>query len=360
MSSLIVEVCKIKEILPHSGADLLEIAVVKGWEVIIKKDSYKTGDLVIYIPVDSILPVDMADKLGVRNYLKGKNKDRVGCAKLRGIMSYGLIVSNENNYEEGYDCLKELNIIKYEPPVRAMAGDAAPEDALFTRYTEIENIRNFPNIFEDGEMVVATEKIDGSNQRSQIAISPDGTIEWKAGSHKLKRKMPLEDEIENNIYWFPQTINSVKNLLNHLKNEVNFTATLYGEVYGRVRGGHKSLHYGKPGTLNFAAFSLKIDGKYVSWSYFEALCDRFHVPTVPVVDIFSFSVERAKELATGDSLLAAENGAKHMREGIVLCAFEERDEIDTRRAILKMLNPEYLILKNKSYAKGEATDFTDV
>jgi len=209
--------------------------------------------------------------------------------------------------------------------------------------------------------------VHNSNNRVGFEISEpdqDGSVyvEMKAGSNKLKRKRPPTEKMAENIYWFSQSLDSVKGLLNHLAEDVGVkkTVVLYGEVYGRVRGGHKSLHYGKPGTLNFAAFSLKIDGKYVSWDVFKRLCEIFDVPTVPVVGIFPFSMERARELATGDSLLAAKNGTKHMREGIVLCAFEERDEMKTRRAILKMLNPDYLILKNKSYAKGEATDFTDM
>jgi len=365
-SSLIVEVCKIKEIIPHKNADLLEILVIKGWECISKKGEFKVGDSVVYIPVDSVLPVELADRIGVRNYLAGKNKDRVKCAKLRGEMSYGLIIPNEENWEVGTDVREFYNIEKYNPPVRAVAGDAAPQDPLFDKYTDIENIKNFPDIFEEGEMVVVTEKIDGSNDRIGFELvekdgsTPTGTIDWKAGSHRLKRKEPeTKEEMKTNIYWFPHTLEPVKKLLLHLAFKVKKTATLYGEVYGRVRGGHKSMHYGKPNSLNFAAFSLKIDGKYVNQNYFESLCKEYGVPMVPVIAITKFNIEEMKKLSTGPSILAKENGADHIREGVVICSVEEREEWECSRAILKMLNPDFLLMKNKREAKGEVVDFVD-
>jgi len=361
-SSLIVEVCDIKDIIPHKNADSLEICVIKGWECIVKKDTYKVGDLVVYIPVDSVLPIELADRLNVRNYLKGKNKDRVGCAKLRGEMSYGLVIDNEENWELGADVSEQLNITKYEAPIRMTAGDASPEDPLFDKFTDIENIRNFPDVFKEGEIVVVTEKIDGSNNRAGFELktldNDEIFIDFKAGSHKVKRKTPTE-EMENNIYWYSQTLPSVKNLLLHLSLKVKKTATLYGEVYGRVRGGHKSMHYGKQNSLNFAAFALKIDGKYINWVEFIKLCDRFNVPIVPVVDIVPFNMNKIKELSQGRSILAAENGADHLREGVVVLPLEEREDYDCGRVILKVINPDFLLMKNKKEDEGEEVDFKD-
>ena len=334
MSSLIVETCKIREIKIHKNADSLEIVLVKGWECIVKKEVYNIGDIVIYIPVDSILPIELADRLNVRNYLKGKNRDRVGCAKLRREMSYGLIIDNENNYEEGHDCTEELGICKYEPPIRTVAGDAAHADPLFDKFTDIENIRNFPDVFKEGEMVVITEKIDGTSSRNGCSIK-NGLIEWKAGSHRVKRKKPVEEEIKNNTYWFPFTIKGVKELLSHVVENkmVKVSVTLYGEVYGRVRGGHKSMHYGKQNSLNYVAFALKIDGCYVDRKVFSELCERFDVPQVPLVDMIPFNMEKIKELASGKSILADMNGVDHIREGIVVCPITEREDYDCGRVI---------------------------
>lgn len=56
MSSLFkVPLTKIIDIKPHSNADSLELATVYGFQVIVKKGMYKVGDLVVYVPVRSIV-----------------------------------------------------------------------------------------------------------------------------------------------------------------------------------------------------------------------------------------------------------------------------------------------------------------
>ena len=135
-SSLIVEICDIKNIAKHPNADLLDIALIKGWECVVKKDEYKMGDSVIYVPPDTLVPDEIAEKYNLRNYLVGRNKDRVKCIRLRGEMSYGLILPNEENLSVGTDVTEKYDFKKYEPPLRTMAGDAAPSDPLFDRFTD--------------------------------------------------------------------------------------------------------------------------------------------------------------------------------------------------------------------------------
>lgn len=369
-SSLIVNVCEVKRVYPHKNADRLELAEIKGWQTVIGKGQYKAGDIVVFIPPDTLVPEALADELGIRNYLGGKDKTRVKTVRLRGEMSFGLAVDvpDDRKWEVGYNCASDMNIEKYEPPMRATAGDAAPEDALFTRYTDIENIRNFPDVFEEGETVIATEKVDGSNDRIGISFSilEDGTetYEWKAGSHALKRKRPDAEGMKENIYWHPYNLEGVRKMVQHLHDDDggNNEVILYGEIYGRVRGGHKSLHYGKPNSLNFVAFDIKLNGNYVSWCELVNSCEAFGVPYVPIVAEFDFSIEKAREFSTGDSLLAKRNGMEepHMREGIVLKPIDERRDPAFGRVVVKFLNDDYVILKNKAYDKGEVTDFTDV
>jgi len=375
-SSLIVSVCEVKEVRNHPAADRLDLAIIKGWQVVTGRDQYKVGDVVIFIPPDTLVPSELADKLNIRNYLGGKDKTRVKTVRLRGEMSFGLAIDvpDDRNWEVGYNCASDMNIEKYEPPIRATAGDAAPEDALFTRYTDIENIRNFPDVFKEGEPVIATEKVDGSNQRCGISFSilEDGTetYEWKAGSHALKRKRPDEEDMKENIYWYPYNLKSVRDMVEYLHTHGSIKSNkighheviLYGEIYGRVRGGHKSLHYGKANSLNFVAFDIKIDGDYIDFGDFIALCNKYNVPTVPVIASFNFSIEKAKFFSTGESILAKQNGMEepHMREGIVIKPLKERRDPAFGRVVVKFLNDDYVILKNKAYDKGEVTDFTDV
>ena len=73
-------------------------------------------------------------------------------------------------------------------------------------------------------------------------------------------------------------------------------------------------------------------------------------------------INKAKILSTGDSLLAFKNGMEepHMREGIVIKPVRERRDPAFGRVVVKFLNDDYVILKNKAYDKGEVTDFKDV
>ena len=103
-------------------------------------------------------------------------------------MSYGLVVDCEDEkWEIGKDLSEHYGITKYEPPIRCQAGDAAPQDPYFEKFTDIESIRNYPDIFQPNELVVLLEKIDGTNCRLGMGMGPDETIIWKAGSHKVPR-----------------------------------------------------------------------------------------------------------------------------------------------------------------------------
>jgi len=369
-SSLIVEVCKIKDVKNHPGADKLDLAIVKGWQVVVGRDQFKEGDLIVYIPMDANIPAELADKWNVRQYLGGPDRSCVRCARLRGEMSYGLIMPNENNWAEGEDVAEHYGITKYIPPVRAVAADAAPRDILFPAFTDVENINNFPDSFVEGEDIIATEKVDGTNCRVGFTIARDGLIDIKAGSMTYRRMMPLLWDLPSNPYWYPWTLNPVVNLLKYYKRvlEKEFddnsldvrNITLFGETYGgSIRGGHKSMDYGTPNNYGFAAYGINVDGTFLDWEQFEALCKRFQVPTVPVIGRGKFNLKVIQTFAAGNSVIAEVNGKEQIREGVVIYPVKERRDPKLGRCILKVLNPDYLILKNKGAEKGEVVDFKD-
>jgi RNA ligase (TIGR02306 family) len=376
-SSLIVEVCKIRDVKNHPKADRLDLAIVKGWQVVVGRDQFKEGDLVVYVPMDAVVPTELADKWNVRNYLGGQENDRVKCARLRGEMSYGLIMPKEYDWVEGEDVSNYYGITKYVAPVRTTAADAAPRDISFPAFTDVENINNFPDSFVEGEEVVVLEKIDGTNDRVgfEMSVIRNGEsvtyeVHLKAGSMSYKRTMPALWDLASNPYWFPWTLDPVVKMLKYysgvIKKEFEDSLletrniTLFGEVYGgSIRGGHKSMDYGTPNNYGFAVFGLMIDDMFMNWEKLESLCGRFKVPTVPVISKTTFNMESLRSLATGNSLLAQQNGKEQIREGIVIYPVEERRDPKVGRCILKMLNPDYLILKNSRADKGEVVDFKD-
>lgn len=353
MSSVIVEVVEIEDVQPHTNADRLFLTQIKGWQTVIKKlddgsPQFAPGEKVVYIPPDSTLPREMAEKLGVVNYLSERtniNGDRelvVKRVRLRGEPSYGFAIAPENpDWEVGTDVREHYGIGKYMPPVKFDAGDAEPVHPRFQRYTDIENLRNYPDSFTAGEEVVVTEKIHGTNARI-------GYVEGKlvAGSHGLQRKRPEPEKLATNTYWFPATLPPVMNLLDELK-EGHPQVILYGEIYGaRVQ----KLHYGQRAGLGFAAFDLCIDDRYVDYDEFKALCDKHGVPTVPLLGRGEYSLDFIKDLSRGKTVLPDQ----HIREGVVVKPVHERLDPKIGRLVLKYLSDDYLL--SDKLTAADATD----
>lgn len=329
MSSLLVEIVKINDVKLHPDADILEIAKVKGWECIVRKGEFKRDQTAIYIPIDSVLPKELSDMIGVTNYLKN---GRVRTVKLRGIYSQGLLVnqtvlsrdSEISNLKVGDNVADILGITKYEPPIPiTFNGKQRKDDPRFYRYTDIENIKNFPGILrERNEEVVITEKIHGSNFRAGIINN-----EIMVGSHNCNF-----EEDDNNLYWQiakkSGTIETLLGLKKYMEN-VRF----YGEIYGK---GVQKLHYDRNDkTILF--YDIMYKDKYMNYDDFLDFCKSHYILTVPELFRGIWNVELMK-LAEGPSTIA-----KHVKEGIVIKPVRERYDRKVGRVVLKHLNPSYLL-----------------
>jgi RNA ligase (TIGR02306 family) len=173
-TKIIVEVCRVEAIGKHANADKLDIAQIKGWQVIVPKDSLVVDTKVIYFPPDSLLPQEWTDKFGVTKYCNIKPDGvRVRSAKLRNEYSHGFAVDATqvpeiNSWEVGVDVADIFGARKYEPPIKVTSGDMMVQNPLLVKFTDIENWRNFPDVIQDGEMVVISEKVHGANDRTGV------------------------------------------------------------------------------------------------------------------------------------------------------------------------------------------------
>ena len=57
MERKLVSPVVIDDIQPIAGADLIEVATVKGWKLVVKKNEFNIGDHAVYCEIDSFLPV---------------------------------------------------------------------------------------------------------------------------------------------------------------------------------------------------------------------------------------------------------------------------------------------------------------
>lgn len=353
MSSVVVEVVRIEAIRPHTNADRLFLAQIKGWQTVIRKledgsPEFAVGERVVYIPPDATLSRELAERLRVGTYLSektslsGERELVVRRVRLRGEPSYGLVVRPDDPcWPVGADVKEHYGIGKYMPPVRYRAGDSEANHPLFERYTDIENLRHFPDLIEDGVEIVVTEKIHGTNLRI-------GVVEGKtlAGSHGLQRRRPEPENLAAHTYWFPILIPSVAAMLEAL-GQRHRQAILFGEAYGsRVQ----KLDYGQKGRLGFAAFDIHADGAYLDYDVFLALCREYGVATVPELARGTYSLDFVKGLAGGGTTLPG----SHIREGVVVRPTRERFHPRVGRVIFKYLNDDYLL--DDKLSAADSTD----
>jgi len=58
MERKLATIRQITNIRPIDGADMIELATVGGWNVVVGKDvGHKVGDMVVYCEIDSFLPI---------------------------------------------------------------------------------------------------------------------------------------------------------------------------------------------------------------------------------------------------------------------------------------------------------------
>lgn len=342
MSTLLVEVTTIEELNPHSKADLLEIAKIKGWQVVVQKGAFTQGQKVLYFLPDTLLETEVSDALGVTKYL---SKGRVRAIKLRGEPSFGFVVPAQETDVLGDNLAARFNATKWEPPV-TQVEDAESEDPMFPRYLDIEALRNFPRVLVEGEEVVYTEKIHGTNCGLCIVKQPDSTLVRMARSHSLRRKQP--EDISKSRYWFAWGIPEVEAFMLHMAVRHNAVA-IYGEVYGS--GVQKKFDYDtKNSRPAFRAFDVWVDGNWLPFEEFEKLMKHFNVPMVPVLERGSFSIKRAEELAEGKSTL----GEGTTREGVVVRPIVPRYDPKIGFVALKQVSTAYLLKADEAAEKGEA------
>lgn len=345
MSTLHCDVCEVSNVREHPNADRLEVAEVKGWQVVTGKGCHTNGDLVVHVPPDALVPRPRAEEWGVDQHLSWqaryaeKDLGRVRVARLRGEMSYGFLVSAPGGASVGSDFADEWGIEKWEPPVELTSGDQEVDHPMFHRYTHIENWRNWPGMFPDpDEYVVATEKLHGTNCRVGLLVE-DGEETWFCGSHNTRKKLDC-----GSLYELPlrgDLGEKVRDLLRAYLGGNNGCAVLFGEVYG---GRVQDLRYGKTDP-EFAAFDLTVNGEYVDGSYLFCRCLVRGIPTVPMLYHGAFCGLDVHALASGNTTI---EGGDHVREGIVVKPIHERRDPALGRVILKVINDDYLLRKGGS------------
>lgn len=365
MSSLIVEVCSVESIFKHPNADKLSIVTMEGkdWHCIVGLDQYQKGDLIVFIPPDAILPDSLIEKYDLL-YLK--NNGRTGTIKLRGYISQGLVLDMtclpKGEYTAGQDVKEILNIKKYEVPERngnIQGTTNKPTrkklNPLFDKYTDIENIKNFNNVFKIGDQVVITEKVHGSNWRAsclpvytahsniikriwaKVKVWFNGSHEFLVGSHNVQ----LSAINRKGNYYGDDIWNKVAKKYD-LKAKIPNGYIVYGEVFGKEgKTKVQDLTYGLE-ELDLVIFDIKKDGKFLDWDDVVMHCNTWNLKTAPELYIGTYYDGLIQEHTNGKSKLCS----TQIREGCVVKMMSETFNPHIGRKILKSISVDYLTRKD--------------
>ncbi len=207
MSTFSVEIIPVR-IEIHPNADALELAVVGEYRSIVEKGQFRTGDLVAYIPEQSVVPAGLLEEIGLTGRLAGKQKNRVKAIRLRGVLSQGLCYAARDGWDVGDNVAEELGIEKYVPAIPAsMSGEvwSAGQDRCM-KY-DIENWKRYPDVLKDGEDVFFTEKLHGT--WVQFGLLSEALTHEKYGALSIASKglsarglafKPNAEKNETNLY----------------------------------------------------------------------------------------------------------------------------------------------------------------
>jgi len=323
MERKLATVRKIADIQEIEGADMIELAIVDGWKVVVAKNvGHKVGDMVIYCEIDSFLPIkEDFEFLRKSSYKKMGDQEgfRLKTIKLRGQVSQGLILSisvlnpeGANIYVdpfEGLDVTDMLGIIKYEPPIPAdLAGKVKGLFPSFIRKTDEERVQNLASEYELyrtqnklGMKFYVTEKLDGSS----------ATFFFKDGVFGVCSRNLELIETEGNTFWKVARELKLEELLGTLENNICLQGELIGEG---IQGNPYKL---KGQTVRFFnAFNIDTQ-EYLGLTEFVTLVNGMNLETVPVLDTnFTLpeTIEEMLKVAEDKSIL----NPSFDREGIVI------------------------------------------
>lgn len=308
----------IDDILVHENADSLEIAVIGGWKVVVKKGEYKPKDLVVYCEVDSWVPEAVAPFLSPENkdapVYEGVRGNRLRTKKLRGVISQGLvlplsILPQGVEWQEGEDVTETLGIIKWER-TDAFFKNGIPRSTFPTHLvpkTDQERLENLTRIFErwkeqDLQWEV-TEKMEGSSLT---------VIKHNEDFHVCSRNQSLKDEGENS-FWKVVKKYGLQEKLEAIGKNIAIQAELVGPG---IQGNIYKLN--EVDCLVFDMYDVDSQ-KYLSSEERLSLCDELGLKHSPVVyesiKLYGDSVQQTLDLAHGKTLFG--NSREQLREGLV-------------------------------------------
>jgi len=356
MSKHEVKVIRIEEILPHTNSDNLELTNVWGYQCVIRKGSHKVGDLMVFVEPDYKVNITR-NEFRFLDDGKAKEWQRITMRRFRGEPSYGLLIPAPQGSVEGDNVMELLGVERWEPTPQKgsgmLSGLQAKGPDIHVPVYDLENFRKFHLMFQEGERVIFTEKIHGTNARYLFdgeTMHCGSRTTWKMKPGTFVKDVAWTDEngaeitktitAPECVWWTALAQNPW--IEEWCKNHPGMA--LYGEVYGpNVQG--VQFTYGKQqGQYGFAAFDVLSSGRWVDNKelldnpvYYDGLLE-----TVPVLYRGPLDRFLLETIAEDDSIYPGQK----VREGVVI-KLEDGERFDPKhgRVALKFVSDRYLCMK---------------
>jgi RNA ligase (TIGR02306 family) len=294
----LVTIQRVKAITPIPNSDFLEAAHIMGWQCVVKKGEFKTGDLGVYFEVDSFLPLEpryeFLRKTSFRDNADNGQGFRIRTMKMRGEISQGLFLSISQfpelaDAQEGDNVTEKLQVKKwYIPEVSGPSGTSIGGRPYGIPASDEVRIQSALELLDQlhGKPYYITTKMDGT---SCIVYYIDG----KVGC--CSRNQEIKDE-EGALYWTPVYKYGLKEKLAHYGKNIVLTGELCGP-------GIQKNRLRLPAT-DWYVFDVKDwdAGKYVPYDDALKIVSDFGLPFVPLEERgadFNYTLEKLLEKARG-------------------------------------------------------------
>ena len=384
MSTFKVPITTIREINPHPSADKLEIAKCYDYDVIIPKDIYEVGQIVVYVPVGSILSDELESLLFPEDSKIKLTKNRIRAIKIRGVVSQGMILDPEvfpklkskieMNLQYGdtsfleTDAAEILGITKWMPPVADMPNlmnTSQVKNILknldFKQYTDVEHGKYYDRqVMTTGEEVIVTQKLHGTSARygyfkrpvrsfmdkvkDYLGFLPAYEFCWgsrrcQISSRPDKKHVGFKSE-EQGVD-FGDVYTKITEQYN-LKKLLPAGYAVYGEIVGwGIQKGY--LYNCGKDKHAFYVYDVMKDGKYLNYDDALAFCQKTGLVHVPLLYRGPYIMDNLLPLLKTNVI------SKEVNEGIVLKPVEDRSSPVMGRVLLKYINEDYLMRDNTEF-----------
>jgi len=350
MSYFAVKVRRIEKVWPHPDADAMQMAKVVGlaYQFVVGLN-IKVGNLVVFFPIDSVLPASVIKMLPetVQKKLGGIDCNRVISARLRGQVSQGLAVPlDEFNYKasffspnkwkkEDYDLTEELGVIKYNQPEIMIPNAKLTRLPEFCPEYDIQSCDVFEDVLAKlmGQEVVVSEKVEGVHH----AINSGEGIGFSICQRSYE-VFPEEGKMLEVPCWRVAYDCDLDKTVCKMSAELQSFVTVRSEFIGKNPA---FKNYYELPDMQLRSFDIWINGLPINFDKEQQLVEKYRIKYVPILHRGIL-----RDLLAGKSIQEFSNGTSQInpqkkREGIVIRPVIEQSHPAIGRLLLKQHSPDY-------------------